>query len=203
MPVADTLSYFITLVAIAIAPGPMLLLLLTRAASNDIGGAFGFAIGAAFGSLTIITAVCFGLSAWLTEFPAVLGYSKYIMLAYILWIARDMWKGGFDMQGAEVAKRSGFGLALAMGFTTCILSPYMLVLFPLVLPEIMNITQIVMPEFLIIAATTFLAEATAAILIVGFAARLRRIAKSPHAMLIMNRALAAILVTVGGGMALV
>jgi len=202
MHFADTASYFITLVAIAIAPGPMLLLLLARAASNDIKGAFGFAIGAAFGSLTIITAVCFGLSAWLAEFPAVLGYSKYIMLAYILWIAWDIWKGGFDLHGTTVAKRSGFGLAVAAGFTTCILSPYMLVLFPLVLPEIMDITQIVMPEFLIIAATTFLAEATAAILIVGFAAQLRRIAKSPRATLILNRSLAAILVAVGGGMAL-
>lgn len=199
----DMISYFTTLVAIAVAPGPMLLLLMTRAASNDMKGAFGFAFGAALGSLTIITAVCFGLSAWLTEFPAVLGYSKYIMIAYILWIARDMWKGGFDMQGAATGKRSGFGLALVAGFTTCILSPYMLVLFPLVLPEIMDITQIMMPDFAIIAGTTFLAEATAATLIVVFAAQLRRIATSPRAALVMNRCLAAVLVTVGGGMALI
>lgn len=202
MPVADTMSYFITLLAIAIAPGPMLLLLMTRAASNDIKGAVGFALGAASGSLAIISAVCFGLSAWLTEFPAVLGYSKYVMLAYILWIAIDMWKGIFNMNGAVSNKRSGFGLAVAAGFTTCILSPYMLVLFPLVLPEVLDITQIVMPEFLIIAVTTFVAEATAAALIVGFAAQLRRVANSPRAILIMNRSLATILVIVGGGMAL-
>jgi len=155
MTFADTFSYYITLITIAVAPGPMLLLLMTRAASNDIKGAVGFALGAAFGSLTIITAVCFGLSVWLTEVPAVLAYSKYVMLAYIFYIAWDIWQGGFDMNGTVQTRRSGFGLAVVAGFTTCILSPYMLVLFPLVLPEVMNITTVRMPDFLIITFTTF------------------------------------------------
>lgn len=202
MTLPDTFSYFVSLITIALAPGPMLLLLLTRAASNDIKGAFGFALGAAFGSLTIVTAVCFGLSAWFTEFPAILVYSKYVMLAYIAWIARDMWKGGFDMNKNIAAKRSGFAFALAAGFTTCILSPYMLVLFPLILPEVMDISRIVMPDFLIITFTTFMAEAVAAILIVGLAAQLRHLIRTPKAATIMNRLLAFVLILGGGWMAL-
>lgn len=202
MSFADTFSYFVTLAAIALAPGPMLLLLLTRAASNDVKGALGFAIGAAFGSLTIITAVCFGLSVWLTEVPQVLAYSKYLMLAYILWIARDIWAGGFDMTPTGDTTRSGLGLALLAGFTTCVLSPYMLVLFPLVLPEVMDITTIAMPDYLIITLTTFAAEALAAGLVVLFAAQLRRLARSAKATLIMNRSLASVLVTGGGWMVL-
>lgn len=202
MSYLDTFSYFLTLVAIATAPGPMLLLLMTRAASNDVKGAVGFAVGAAFGSLTIITAVCFGLSVWLTEMPEVLAFSKYVMLAYILWIARDIWKGGFDMNGATEARRSGLFLAVVAGFTTCVLSPYMLVLFPLILPEVMDITTIVMPDYLIIVFTTFMAEATAAILIIGLAKQLRRLVRSPRSMQIMNRSLAALLMSVGGWMAI-
>ena len=38
----------------------------------------------------------------------------------------------------------------------------MLVLFPLVLPEVLDITVIKMPEYLIIAFVTFAAEAAAA-----------------------------------------
>lgn len=202
MTFADTFSYYITLITIAVAPGPMLLLLMTRAASNDIKGAVGFALGAAFGSLTIITAVCFGLSVWLTEVPAVLAYSKYVMLAYIFYIAWDIWQGGFDMNGTVQARRSGFGLAVVAGFTTCILSPYMLVLFPLVLPEVMNITTVRMPDFLIITFTTFLAEATAAALIVGLAAQLRRLIQTRRAVQVMNRSLAFVLLAGGSWMAL-
>ena len=202
MSLADTFSYFVTLVAIAIAPGPLLLLLMTRAASNDIKGAFGFALGTAFGSLTIMTAVCFGMSVWLNSVPELLSYSKYIMLAYILWIARDIWKGGFNMGASVKPQRSGMWLALVAGFVTCVLSPYMLVLFPLVLPEVLDITSIQMPGYLIIAFATFAAEATAAVLIICLAAQLRRLTKSKRSMAIMNRALASLLVVGGGWMAL-
>ncbi len=202
MSPVDTFSYFVTLFTIAIAPGPMLLLLMTRAASNDVKGAFGFAFGAALGSLTIMTAVCFGMSVWLNTVPEVVSYSKYIMLAYILWTARDIWRGGFDMGGTVAPQRSGIWLAIAAGFITCILSPYMLVLFPLVLPEVLDITVIQMPGYLIIAFTTFAAEAMAAVVIVCLAAQLRRLTRSARSMAIMNRALAALLVIGGGWMAI-
>ena len=202
MSFPETFSYFVTLIAIALAPGPMLLLLMTRAASNDVKGAISFAFGAALGSLSIITAVCFGLSAWLTEVPEVLAYSKYLMLAYILWIARDIWKGSFDMNASVQGPRSGMALAVSAGFTTCVLSPYMLVLFPLVLPEVMDITVIRMPEYLIITLATFAAEATAALLVIGLAAQLVRLVRSDKSMLVMNRSLASLLVMGGGYMAL-
>lgn len=202
MSLVDCFSYFLTLAAIAIAPGPMLLLLMTRAASGNAAGACGFALGAALGSLSIMTAVCFGLSAWLSTAPDVLAYSKYIMLAYILWIARDIWKGGFDMNGAATPARSGFWLAVVTGFVTCILSPYMLVLFPLVLPELLDITTIRMPDYLIVAFTTFAAEAAAATLVICLAVQVRRLTKSARSMVIMNRSLAALLVSGGSWMAL-
>lgn len=202
MSIADTFSYFVTLVAIAVAPGPMLLLLITRAGSNDVKGALGFAFGAALGSFSIITAVCLGMSEFLERVPEFLNVSKYIMLAYILWIAWDIWKGGFDMNTNAQSCRSGFGVAVIAGFTTCVLSPYMLVLFPLALPEILDVTSIQMPEFLTLALTTFFAEAFAAIVIIAFAAQLRRFARSARSMQIMNRSLASLLVVGGGWMVL-
>ncbi|MFK7791541.1 MAG: LysE family translocator [Devosiaceae bacterium] len=203
MSLGDVTSYFVALVAIAVAPGPMLLLLLTRAASNDVKGAIGFALGAALGSLTIITAVCLGMSAWMAEAPQVLSFSKYLMLAYIAWIAWGMWKSGFDMNAPVGMQRSGFILSIGAGYTTCILSPYMLVLFPLVLPELIAINVIKMPDFLIITFTTFAAEATAAGLIIGLAAQLRRLFQSERSMRLFKRSLALILMIGGGWMAFV
>lgn len=202
MSFLDTFSYFSALVAIAIAPGPLMLLLVTRAASDDIRGAVGFAIGTALGSLTIVSLVCIGMNAWLSEVPEVLDISKYLMLAYILWIAYGMWSKGFALNSAKATTKSGFALAALAGFTTCVLSPYMLVLFPLVLPEVMDITNIVMPDFLVITFTTFLAEAVAAGLMIGLAAQLRRLGRDPRKMQIMNRTLAGVLALGGSWMAL-
>ncbi len=202
MSFADSVSYFITLVAIAIAPGPVVLMLLVRAASNDTKGAVGFGLGFALGGVIIISAVCFGLSAWLTSAPVIFEYSKFVMIAYILWLARSIWIGGFDLNAKCDAAAVSILSAMGAGLMTCFISPYMMVLFPLVLPELMDIAVIEMPEFLIVALTTFAALALGAGLIVGFAAQLKRLARSTHAMRIMNRSLASLLVFGGGWMVL-
>lgn len=202
MSYSDTISYFITLVAIAIAPGPVVLMLLVRAASNDVKGAAGFGLGFTLGGVIIISAVCFGLSAWLTSAPFIFEYSKYVMVAYILWLARGIWNGGFDLNAD--CKTDGCSMLSSMGagLMTCFISPYMMVLFPLVLPEMMDVAVIEMPEFLIVALTTFAALGVGAGLIVIFAAQLKRLARSKRSMLVMNRSLASLLVFGGGWMVL-
>jgi len=202
MSFADSFSYFVTLVAIAIAPGPVVLMLMVRAASNDVKGATGFGIGFAIGGVVIITAVCFGLSAWLTSAPVIFENSKYVMIAYILWLARGIWKGGFDLNATCETGANSLISSMVAGLATCFISPYMMILFPLVLPEMTNVASIQMPEFLIVALTTFSALVAGAGLIVVFAAQLRRLARSEHSMMIMNRSLASMLVFGGGWMVL-
>lgn len=195
-------SYFMTVFAIAIAPGPVVLMLLVRAASRDTSGAAWFGFGYATGGVLIISAVCFGLGAWLTAVPEIFEYSKYVLITYICYTAWGIWKGGFDMNGScDVASKPALS-SFAAGIMTCGISPYMMILFPLVLPELMDITVIKMPDFLIVCVATFLALAVASGLVIGFASQLRRVVTSPRSAQIMNRVLAIALVTVGGGMAL-
>lgn len=202
MTLVDIFSYFATLIAITLAPGPVVLMLMVRSASKDAKGAIGFGTGFAIGGLLIICAVCFGLSAWLTTFPAFFEYSKYLMMGYILWMAWGIWASGFDLnRDCKIDKRSILSSVLA-GMATCFISPYMMILFPLVLPSMMDITAIEMPDFLIIAVTTFCAFAFGAFLIVAFAAQLTRLARSEQSMMVMNRSLASLLVVGGGWMAL-
>lgn len=201
MSAYDIASYFMTLVAIAVAPGPVVLMLMVRAAGNDTRGALGFGLGFAMGGLIIISAVCFGLSAWLTAVPEFFEYSKYVMMAYILWLARSIWKGGFDMSGDGPVERSSVMSSVGAGVVTCAISPYMMILFPLVLPGMMDITVITMPSFLIIALATFISLCTGVGLIIGFAAQLRRFVRSPQNVIRVNRGLSAFLVVGGSWMA--
>ncbi len=123
------------------------------------------------------------------------------MLAYVFWIAHGIWKGGFDMNGECEFEGRGILASVGAGLVTCFISPYMMILFPLVLPGMMNINTIQMPEFLIVALTTFAALAVGAGLIVGFAAQLRRLVRSPQYVTTVNRSLSSLLVIGGGWMA--
>ncbi|MEL6573277.1 MAG: LysE family transporter [Pseudomonadota bacterium] len=202
MPFADAFSYFMTVLAIAVAPGPVVLMLLVRAAAQDVVGAVGVGIGYAVGGLLIITAVCFGLYTYMAEVPQVFDYSKYLMLAYFVYLARNIWMGSFDLTSQSNDTSKGLLKGIGIGLATCLISPYMMVLFPLVLPEVMDVTTIEMPGFLIAALMTFLALAVGSALVVIFAAQLHRIARSPRSMMLLNRGLAVVLVSGGGWMAL-
>ena len=166
----DMVSYYITLVAIELAPGPVFLVLMVRAAGRDLRGAIGFALGAATGGVAIITIVCVGLSAWLTTVPEVFAFSKYVMMAYILWIARGIWKGGVDLTGDSKVAHSGMASSVLAGVGTAFISPYMMILFPLALTDLMDVSTIQVPSFLIVVVTTFLAIYTGGGLIILFAA---------------------------------
>lgn len=201
MSYSDIASYFMTLIAITLAPGPVALMLIVRSASCDIQGALGFGLGFALGGLVIVTVVSLGLGSWLTAVPAVFEYSKFVMMAYILWLAIDIWKGGFDLAGERDTKSGSVLSSLVAGTLTCFISPYMMILFPLVLPEIMDITTFELPEFLIVSTVTFAALTAGSVVIIAFAAQISRLTRSPNSMIVLNRCLASILALGGGWMA--
>lgn len=206
MAVLDLMSLFATIVVLALAPGPAVLLIMVRAASSDVAGAIWFGTGVAVGGVLIVAAVCFGLSAWMTANPNLFDYTKYVMLAYLSWVAWCVWTGGFDLTAeAESSKDTGPApcrSALLAGFVTCFLSPYYIIILPLMLPEVTDIKEIETSQFVILALTTFMALFVGGAIVAFFAAQLRRLARSARAMQIMNRSLAALLVTGGGWMAL-
>jgi threonine/homoserine/homoserine lactone efflux protein len=203
MSYSDIASYFMTLIAIALAPGPIVLMLIVKSASGDVSGALGFAVGYALGGLLINSAVWLGFGAWLSDAPQAFEYSKYVMMAYIFWLAYGIWKGTFDLTQERTVERRPILPSLGAGSLTCFISPYMILLFPLVLPSLVDIATLGLTQFLIVAVLTFTALFLGAGLLVAFAAQISRLARSPRSMMILNRCLAGILVLGGGWIAFV
>lgn len=106
----------------------------------------------------IIAAVCFGLATGLTAVPQIFDYRNHVMMASILWLAIGVWQGGFDLSQTSDADRPRLLPTLGTGTITGFLSPDRMIRFPLVLPEIMDITTNQMPGFRIIALVTFCAR---------------------------------------------
>lgn len=202
MTLSDTTVYFLTLVAIALAPGPVVLMLMVRAASQDTIGATFCGIGYATGGVLIITAVCFGLGGYLQAEPQIFVYGKYVMLAYILYLARSIWISGFDAGETQQARPSSAILSFGAGILTCIISPYMMILFPLVLPNVVDINTLNGGTFALVSVTTFAALGTGSTIVIVFASQIRRLAKSPQHIAVVNRGLASVLACAGGYMAM-
>lgn len=201
MSYSDMASYFLTLTAITLAPGPCVLVLIVRSASKDLFGAYGFGIGYALGAVVITGVVFFGLGAWLTSVPEFFEYSKYIMMAYILWLAMEVWKGGFELKGECASKRRPILSSLGAGILTCFISPYMMILFPLVVTSSMDTSAIELSDFFIFVVITFATVIACSVFIIALAAQISRLVRSPRSTMFLNRGLASMLVIGGGWMA--
>ncbi len=200
MSVSEVMSYFLTLSAIMLAPGPVVLVLIVKAASKDIFGAIGFGLGYAIGAVMIISVVSFGLGAWLTTVPEFFKYSQFIMMAYILWLAMGVWKGGFSMEGKCAHQHRPLS-SLGAGILTCFISPYMMILFPLVLTSSMGTTALEPSRFFMFVVITFATGIASSALIISLASQIGRLVRSPRSTMFLNRGLAGMLVFGGGWMA--
>jgi len=200
--VVDVMSYTVTLIAIALAPGPVALILIVKSASNDLKGALAFGVGFAFGGMLITAIVCLGINTWMSSFPEAFAYTKYIMMAYMIFLAWQIWNTGFELAGASTQKCNSNVYSFCTGLITCFLSPYMMLLFPLVLPSLVDMVLITPTTFLLIWLLTFLALFGGSVLLIVFSAQIRHLVNSQRSMTLLRGSLSFALVFGGGWMAL-
>ena len=157
MPHAQTLLMFATAaLALAVIPGPTMLLAL----SNGMGGglrraAWGIG-GATLGSAAVIAIVAIGLgslmlaSAWL--FDAV----RTVGVLYLLWLAWQLWRSPVaDLQatlahvpGREVQGRQAFTSSL----TVALSNPKALLFFAAFLPQFVDPAVALAPQYALLGA---------------------------------------------------
>ena len=157
MPSLQTLLMFATAsLALAVIPGPTMLLAL----SNGMGGglrraAWGIG-GATLGSAAVIAVVAVGLgslmlaSAWLFETVRTVG------VLYLLWLAWQLWRSPVaDMRaslaqvpGREVQGRAAFTRSL----TVALSNPKALLFFAAFLPQFVDPAQALAPQYALLGA---------------------------------------------------
>ncbi|MEM9581520.1 MAG: LysE family translocator [Pseudomonadota bacterium] len=194
---SDATAYALSLITLTLAPGPLVLLLMVRAAGNDRRGAIGFGLGVAAGDILVIAAICLGFGTWLQSAPGLYEFGKVAMLLYVGWLAWGIWKGGFDIGDAASRKSGGVFSAFFAGCTTCIISPQTIVLYTLFLPRLVNVAEIDLALFALISAITFGALAACFAIVIAFAAKLRDLAHNPIHVVTVNRSLATVLCGAG------
>lgn len=152
MPTVQTLLMFATAsLALAVIPGPTMLLAL----SNGMGGglrraAWGIG-GATLGSAAVIAVVAIGLgslmlaSAWLFELV------RWVGVGYLLWLAWQLWRSPVtDVQatlaqvpGREVQGRAAFSRSL----TVALSNPKALLFFSAFLPQFVDPVMPLAPQY--------------------------------------------------------
>ncbi|MDO9201083.1 MAG: LysE family translocator [Hydrogenophaga sp.] len=143
MPDLQTLLMFATAsLALAVIPGPTMLLALSNGMAGGMRRAGWGIAGASLGSGAVIAVVAVGLgsllaaSAWLFEAVRAVG------VLYLLWLAVQLWRSPpLDLQAAlaEVPGRPALGrAALVRSLTVALSNPKALLFFAAFLPQFVD-----------------------------------------------------------------
>ena len=191
----DAFLYMVTLVTLTLAPGPLVLFLLLRATANDRIGALGFGLGVALGDIAVIAAICFGLGVWAQSASWFSSAAEVGLLLYFGWLAANLWNGGFNLVAEDgVGVGTGIFAAVAAGAATCIVTPSTYGLYSVILPKLVDISELRIPGFMAIAALTFASLGVCFLVVVLFAEPLRRLSRSPKMVVRINRVLSCLLI---------
>ena len=135
MDYSTLIPYFVALAALTAAPGPVMAVLVARAMGRNCSGAAAFAMGLCADDLLAVCAVALGVDVWLNGRPEWLSLARYLGVAYLMWLAVQMWNDR-STPGAAVERRTGWLASAGAGMALCLGNPSTLLIYMLLLPGV-------------------------------------------------------------------
>ncbi|UWQ18768.1 LysE family translocator [Jannaschia sp. M317] len=190
--------------ALLMIPGPTILLVMSYALSQGRRVALASAGGVAVGDAVAMTASLAGLGALVLASATLFTVLKWIGAAYLIWMGWKLWRSAGAMtlgtvggQG-DIAPRAVFGHAALV----TALNPKSIVFFIAFVPQFIDPTAALLPQFVVLTAT-FVGLATLnALAYALLAARLRDGLQRPAVLRAMGRVGGAALIAMGAATAL-
>ncbi|MEM9582657.1 MAG: LysE family translocator [Pseudomonadota bacterium] len=189
MTAADLFAYLVLLTTMTLAPGPLLAMTIARTLGRDVSGAVSFGFGVAIGNVVLIAAIWAGFGVWMASMPSFMDYAKFLGVAYLMYVAYDLWFKACDMESGSDKRSGGRGAAIA-GMLSCFVSPHYMMLYMLLLPRLVDLSAVSNSLFSFLTVLTFAVLALCYGAVIYLADRCRSILVNPSKAQILNRVLA-------------
>lgn len=186
MDYTTVLPYFVTVVVYAVAPGPLMAVLLVRSLGSDFRGAGGFAAGLCAGMMLVAGAVAFGVGVWAKSSPELLSLIKYAGVAYLLWLAVGTWNSCAGNSASDAQAGGMIASALA-GVALCVGNPATLLMYLLMVPIIAPAGAAGFEQMALVVLVTFAAVGVVFFGTILLARQLSRITAAPASSMMFNR----------------
>ena len=186
MDYTTVLPYFVTVVVYAVAPGPLMAVLLVRSLGSDFRGAGGFAAGLCAGMMLVAGAVAFGVGVWAKSSPELLSLIKYAGVAYLLWLAAGTWNNCAGNSASKAQAGGVFASALT-GIALCVGNPATLLMYLLMVPIIAPAGAAGFEQMALVLLVTFAAVGVVFFGTILMARQLSRIIAAPASSMMFNR----------------
>jgi threonine/homoserine/homoserine lactone efflux protein len=198
----ETWLAFVAASAVLLAiPGPTILVVVSYALGRGWKVAAPVATGVALGDLTAMTLSMLGVGALLASSAALFVLIKWIGAGYLVWLGVKLWRTGAALQTEPLAGPTPPGRMLAHAWLVTTLNPKSLLFFVAFLPQFVDPAGSFWRQMLIFEATFVSLAFLNAFGYALLAARARRLASSPRALRLVNRAGGTALIAAGAAAA--
>jgi len=194
----ETWTAFVAASAVLLViPGPTILLVVSYALGRGWRVAAPVATGVALGDLTAMTLSMLGVGVLLAGSAMLFTALKWIGAAYLVWLGVKLWRAGGTLEADPRTEPAAPGRMLAHAWIVTTLNPKSIVFFVAFLPQFLDPGRPFWPQMAIFEATFVTLAFANAFGYALLAARARRLAASPRALRIVNRAGGTALIAAG------
>ncbi|MBP7000355.1 LysE family translocator [Amaricoccus sp.] len=182
-------------------PGPTILLVVSYALGRGWKVAAPVATGVALGDLTAMTLSMLGVGALLASSAALFTALKWIGAGYLVWLGIKLWRAGAMIDAEARTDPVHPARMLGHAWLVTTLNPKSIVFFVAFLPQFLDPGRAFWPQMAIFEATFVTLAFANAFGYALLAARARRLASSPSAIRLVNRAGGTALIAAGAAAA--
>ena len=195
-------AFVVAMTALCVLPGPAVLMVVSQALSHGVRKAAWSILGIALAGTAWFALSATGIGAVLTASYSLFSAIKWIGVAYLIWLGVATFFGTPKLGGLKPAQGSPSARRLFVGgFVMQMANPHILLFFTAFLPQFIAPRAPLLPQIVILAATTAVIELTTQFAYAALAGRVRGLfATERHAKLI-DRVSGSLLIAAGVGMA--
>jgi homoserine/homoserine lactone efflux protein len=205
MDISVWLTFFAASWAISISPGAGAVAAMTAGLQHGFARGYFLTFGLVLGLWSLLLLVGVGLGALIVASSTAFAVIKWLGVAYLLWLGIAQWRApaiGLHAQtdgAAKVSRRS----ILMRGWMINTLNPKPTLFMLAVVPQFLNPTQALLPQYLVMAATLAFTDLVVNAGYTAFAARALAALRTPRQMRWVNRVFGSLFIALATALATV
>ncbi|MDP2239741.1 MAG: LysE family transporter [Burkholderiales bacterium] len=189
MKLETWLALFIASWAISLSPGAGAVAAMSSGLRHGLKRGYWIVAGLQLGVLIQLAVVAIGLGAIIAASGLAFEIIRWLGVAYLCWLGIRHWRAAAH-PGAIVPEKAGsssVGGMLLHGFLVNASNPKATIFMLAVLPQFIDLTLPLLPQYLIVAATMTVVDLVVMGGYAGFAARVLRVLRQPRHVRWINR----------------
>ncbi len=205
IPIETLLLFLATTIVVVISPGPAAIVVTGEAASNGFKKSFSVILGIAIANVVFFALSATGIAALIIASNVLFTAIKWIGVAYLLYLGFGAIMGSAGPLTISPSRRevASYHKTFIRGFILEASNPKALLYFSAILPQFIDISRPVLPQFAMLCFITLIIDLCCYSLYAYLGNKSNKVAISPFIIKSINRTAGGLLIFAGVKMATV